>query len=109
LKSGKNIQAREMNMMALETRMKTLGGTHPDTAQSHANLALSLCKAGELKEADEHFKIAVKIYEKHIQSEKHEYAAVVENYAEFLKLSDDQKAADNLIKKAQKKLSKLGD
>ena len=35
-----------MNMMALETRMNVLGGAHPDTAQSHANLALSLCKGG---------------------------------------------------------------
>ncbi|MFC4990997.1 tetratricopeptide repeat protein [Rubritalea tangerina] len=107
LKSEKAAQAREMNMMALEARLKVLGGAHPDTAQSHANLALSLCQGGEAEEANEHFKAAVKIYERNIKSESHEYAAVVENYAEFLKISDDEKSADSLIKKAQKKLSKL--
>ena len=107
LKSEKNTQAREMNMMALEARLKVLGGSHPDTAQSHANLALSLFKGGELNEADEHFKSAVQIYESHIDDQKHEYAAVVENYAEFLKISNREKVADALIKKAQKKLSKL--
>ncbi|MEO1857642.1 MAG: tetratricopeptide repeat protein [Rubritalea sp.] len=108
LKSEKNTQAREMHMMALEARLIVLGGAHPDTAQSHANLALSLSEGGELKKADEHFKSAVNIYEKHIEGETHEYAAVVENYAEFLKMSDNEKVADALIKKAQKKLSKLG-
>jgi len=107
LKLERNTQAREMNMMALENRLKVLGGGHPDTAQSHANLALSLCKGGELKEAEEHFKSAVKIYEKHIKEKNHEYAAVVENYAEFLKMSNNEKTAESVIKKAQKKLSKI--
>jgi tetratricopeptide (TPR) repeat protein len=93
----------------LEIRIKVLGKEHPDTAQSHGNLALSLCKVGELKEAEDHFKLAVKVYEKHIKEEKHEYAAVVENYAEFLKMSDNVTTAESLIKKAQKKLSKVAD
>ena len=46
-------------------------------------------------------------WKKHINEEKHEYAAVVENYAEFLKMSNNEKTAESVIKKAQKKLSKV--
>lgn len=107
LKSEKSTQAREMNMMALEIRLKLFGATHPETSQSHANLALSLCQCGEAEEANEHFLAAVKGYEKHINTETHDYAAVVENYAEFLKISNEGKSADVLVKKAQKKLSQV--
>lgn len=107
LKSDRTAQAREMNMMALEMRLNVLGGNHPDTAQSHANLALSLCQGGESAEANEHFMAAVQIYEKHINSETHEYATVTENYAEFLKISNHPRSADSVIKKAQKNLSKV--
>lgn len=107
LKSEKSTQAREMNMLALEIRMKLLGAMHPDTCQSHANLALSLCQCGEAVEANEHFKASVAGYEKHINTETNDYAAVVENYAEFLKLSNEMKSADVLLKKAHKKLSQM--
>ncbi|MGJ8672066.1 tetratricopeptide repeat protein [Rubritalea sp.] len=107
LKAEKSTQAREMNLMALEIRLKLFGALHADTSQSHANLALSLCQCGESEEANEHFLAAVKGYEKHINTETHDYAAVVENYAEFLKLSNEGKSADVLVKKAQKKLSQV--
>lgn len=107
LKSGYDEQAREMNTMALDGRLKSLGDDHPDTAQSHANLALSLAQTGEGKDARSHFQQAVMIYEKHLVTEMHEYAAVVENYVEFLKASDDTKEAGAVLKKAQKKLSKI--
>jgi tetratricopeptide (TPR) repeat protein len=107
LKSEKSTQAREMHMMALEIRLKVLGATHPDTSQSHSNLALSLCQCGEPMEANEHFIAAVQGYEKHIDTETHDYAAVIENYAEFLKISNEKKSADVLLKKAQKKLSQV--
>ena len=107
LKAEKSSQAREMNMMALEIRLKLLGAAHPDTCQSHANLALSLCQCGEASEANEHFKASVSGYEKHINTETHDYAAVVENYAEFLKISNENKSADVLLKKAHKKLSQI--
>lgn len=107
LKLEKSTQAREMNMMSLEVRLKLFGATHPDTAQSHSNLALSLCQCGEAEEANEHFLAAVQGYEKHINTETHDYAAVIENYAEFLKVSNERKSADVLLKKAQKKLSQV--
>lgn len=107
LKSEKSAQAREMNLIALETRLKVLGGNHPDTAQSHSNLALSLCQCGEADEANEHFKAAVQIYERHISTETHDYAAVVENYVEFLNVADEPKSAESVLKKAQKKLSQI--
>ncbi|MFD2276410.1 tetratricopeptide repeat protein [Rubritalea spongiae] len=107
LKAEKSNQAREMNLMALEIRLQLFGATHPDTAQSHANLALSLSQCGEVGEANEHFLAAVKGYEKNIDTESHDYAAVVENYAEFLKISNEGRSADLLVKKAQKKLAQL--
>jgi len=107
LKSGYDEQAREMHTMALEGRLASLGDDHPDTAQSYSNLALSLAQIGENEQAKEFFLKSLAIYEKHIKTESHEYAAVVENFAEFLNASEDTKGSANVIKKAQKKLAKV--
>lgn len=107
LKSGYDEQAREMNTLALEARLKALGQKHPDTAQSYANLALALTQCGESDNAKKHFEQAIKIYEHHISEQAHEYASVVENFVEFLKDKEDIKSANSLLKKAQKKLTKL--
>lgn len=105
LRSGYNEQAREMHAMALEGRLACFGENHPDTAQSYSNLALSLAQMGEKKQARKHFLKSISIFEKHIKTESHEYAAVIENYAEFLRVSEDKRGSTNVIKKAQKKLS----
>jgi len=108
LATGNIAQAREMNTMALDTRISILGKNHPDTAQSHSNLAMTLAQSGEAKEAKENFQASVEIYERHIKEEGHEYAAVVENYAEFLRQIGDKKGVTALLKRAKKKLSKVG-
>ncbi len=107
LKSGSDAQAREMHTMALEGRLASLGKDHPDTAQSYSNLALSLVQIGDSKQAKELFLKSLAIYEKHIKTESYEYAAVAENYAEFLRASEDAKGSASIIKKAQKKLAKV--
>jgi tetratricopeptide (TPR) repeat protein len=107
LKSGADAQAREMHTMALEGRLACLGDKHPDTAQSYSNLALSLVQMGENKQAKEYFEKSLAIYEKHIKTESYEYASVAENYAEFLRETEDIKGSNNIIKKAQKKLAKV--
>jgi len=107
LKSGYDSQALEMNTIALENRIKIHGENHPDSAQSHANLALSLAQVGQLKESRKHFESAVSIYERFLKSESHEYAAVVENYIEVLKVIGEDKEASALLRKATKKLKKV--
>lgn len=107
LKSGFDGQALEMHTMALEHRLKIHGRNHPDTAQSHANLALSMAQTGDVAGSRKHFEDAISIYERHIQDESHEYAAVVENYIEVLKSVGEEKDASLLLKKASKKLKKV--
>ncbi len=108
LKSGYDDQAREMHTMALEARRFSLGDQHPDTAQSYSNLALCLAQVGETATARDYFQRSLAIYEKHIKEESYEYAAVAENYAEFLRSTSEEKASASVMKKAQKKLAKLG-
>lgn len=107
LKLGYDEQAREMHTMALDARRTTLGENHPDTAQSYSNLALSLAQIGESSTAKDYFQKSLAIYDKHIKEEPYEYAAVAENYAEFLRAMSEEKASANVMKKAQKKLAKL--
>ncbi len=107
LKSGFDGQALEMHTMALEHRIKIHGRNHPDTAQSYANLALSMAQTGDLDGSRGHFEEAIAIYERHIQDESHEYGAVVENYIEVLKAVGEEKEASNLLRKATKKLKKV--
>lgn len=104
-KSGYDEQARDMHQMALTGRLACLGDDHPDTAQSYANLALSLAQMDENKLAKKHFLQALSIFENHIKTESHEYAAVAENYAEFLRATEDEKGSSSVIKNAQKKLA----
>ncbi len=106
LKSGLDAQAREMHTMALDARLTCLGDNHPDTAQSYSNLALCLAQNGEDRSARQHFERALAIYEKHLKTETHEYTAVAENYAEFLRETSDHKASMNVIKKVNKILAK---
>ncbi len=107
LKSGYDSQALEMHTMALEHRVKIHGNNHPDTAQSRANLALSMAQTGDLAGSRDHFDEAIAVYERYIQTASHEYAAVVENYIEVLKALGDEKEASHLLKKATKKLKKV--
>ena len=50
-----------MQMMALDGRRELLGKEHPDTAQTHGNLAATLTELGELDAAEKHYKIAIEI------------------------------------------------
>lgn len=107
LKSGYDEQAREMHTMALESRLESMGKNHPDTAQSYSNLALALAQVGESKQAKVYFEKSLTIYERHIKEEADEYAAVAENYAEFLRAAEDTKGSSSVIKKANKKLARV--
>ncbi|BDS06025.1 hypothetical protein NT6N_10650 [Oceaniferula spumae] len=107
LAAGYSEQAREMQMMALEARIATFGENHLETAQSHANLALALCETQELGEAKKHFQEALKIYEGQLKDAPMDYATVSSNYAEFLRASGDEKNANNIEKRAGKKLKKV--
>lgn len=76
-------RAREMHMMALDGRSVSLGEDHPDTAQSHGNLAAALVGLGENDLATEHFQKAIAIYEKHNGEFEEDLELVKENYAIF--------------------------
>lgn len=107
LKSGYDEQAREMHTMALEGRIASLGENHPDTAQSYSNLALSLAQMGENKQAKEYFVKSLAVFADHVDTAPHDYAAVAENYAEFLRSVEDDKGSAKVMKKAQKKLARV--
>lgn len=107
LKSGYDEQAREMHGMALEGRLASVGENHPDTAQSYSNLALTLAQIGENDGAKKHFLKAIGILGEHIQTESDDYATVTENYAEFLRATEDLKGSSKVIKKAEKELAKV--
>lgn len=107
LRSGYDEQAYEMHRMALEARLELFGKDHPETAQSYANLALALAQMSQIKQSMECFETAIHIYEHYLKQESHEYAAVVENYVEYLQANGYNKEAVQVSKKAQKKLAKL--
>lgn len=107
LKLGHNEQAREMHTMALETRSKIFGKKHPETAQSYGNLALAQAQCGESADSRNNFEQALRIYEHNIASSSYDYAAVAENYVEFLKEMNDTKTAASVLKKAQRRLARL--
>jgi len=107
LKTNLDQQAYEMSRMALESRIAVLGEHHADTAQSYANLALSQAKIGDDEAADESFRKGVLIYEGHMKEDSQEYVVVVENYVEYLRALDRDREANAVLKKAQKKLSKV--
>lgn len=107
LAAGYYEQAREMQMMALEARRAAFGEQHLETAQSHANLALALCETEELDLAKQHFGEALTIYEDQLKSAPMDYATVSSNYAEFLRITGDEKGAANIEKRAGKKLKKV--
>lgn len=107
LVTGYSEQAREMQMMALEARKACMGDKHIETAQSHANLALSLCQTEDLDGAKKHFEEALSIYEIQLGEAQSDYVTVANNYAEFLRVSGDEKAAVQIEKRANKKLKKV--
>ncbi|GAA5495798.1 hypothetical protein Rhal01_01977 [Rubritalea halochordaticola] len=107
LKTGYDEQAYEMHRMALEIRLELFGKDHTETAQSYANLALALARMSQIKQSLECFDTAIHIYEHHLRQEPEEYAAVVDNYVEYLNAYGYFKEAEHARKRADKKLSKL--
>ena len=93
-------------MMALDARSEALGTQHADTAQSHANLALVFMSSGEKDDAVRHFDRALDIYEGNLADNAHDYATVVANYNDFLKMEGEDKKAAALEKRSAKKLKK---
>jgi hypothetical protein len=87
-------QAREMHMMALDTRTNLFGEHHPDTAQSHNNLALALLETGDREWARKHFEKALEAFESLGKEYANDLEAVASNFCDFLRDENDNELAD---------------
>jgi hypothetical protein len=83
-----------MHMIALETRRNLLGEEHPDTAQSHNNLALALLHTGDRSWARRHFEKALTGYEALGLEYADDLEAVASNYCDFLRDEGEANLAD---------------
>jgi hypothetical protein len=83
-----------MHMMALETRRELLGEEHPDTAQSHNNLALALLQTGDRAWAGRHFEKALASFEGLGIAYAEDLEAVASNYCDFLREEGDASLAE---------------
>ena len=83
-----------MHMMALDTRRALLGEEHPDTAQSHNNLALALLETGDRSWARRHFEKALVAFEALGRDHGADLEAVAANYCAFLREEGEPRLAD---------------
>jgi hypothetical protein len=81
-------------MMALEARRELFGENHPDTAQSHNNLALALLQTGDRSWARRHFEKALAGFEQLGTAYAQDLEAVASNYCEFLREEGDASLAE---------------
>ena len=81
-------------MIALETRRSILGEEHPDTAQSHNNLALALLKTGDRSWARRHFEKSLAGYEALGAQYSPDLEAVASNYCDFLREEGEENLAE---------------
>jgi tetratricopeptide (TPR) repeat protein len=106
LAAGYLEQSREMHMMALETRKELFGDHHPDTAQSHNNLALALVEMGDREWARKHFEKALEGFEALGRESDEDLEAVVSNFCDFLRDQNENKLADIIEARVNARLSK---
>jgi hypothetical protein len=90
-----------MHMMALEARRKNFGEDHPDTAQSHNNLALALLNTGDRAWARRHFEKALHAFEVLGGEFQSDLEAVSSNYCEFLRTEGETVLADRIEAQVQ--------
>jgi hypothetical protein len=83
-----------MHMIALETRRNLLGEEHPDTAQSHNNLALALLNTGDRSWARRHFERALADFEALGPQYFEDLEAVASNYCNFLREEGETQLAE---------------
>ena len=83
-----------MQMMALETRRELFGENHPDTAQSHNNLALALLQTGDRAWARRHFEKALAAYEALGSAYAEDLEVVASNYCDFLREEGEASLAE---------------
>jgi Tfp pilus assembly protein PilF len=88
-------------MIALETRRKIFGETHPDTAQSHNNLALALLNTGDKAWARRHFEKALGAFEALGPEYASDIEAVADNYCDFLRSEGEITLADQISSRVQ--------
>ena len=81
-------------MIALETRRNMLGEEHPDTAQSHNNLALALLNTGDRSWARRHFEKALAGFEALGPEYLEDLEAVASNYCDFLREEGETQLAE---------------
>ena len=105
-KSGVLEQAREMHSMALDARIEVLGKDDPDTAQSHANLALVQASLGDHAMAMNSFREALRIYEGRLGTNARDYQTVAANFTDYLRNHGSEKEAAALEKRSLKNLRK---
>jgi hypothetical protein len=85
-----------MHMMALEARRKNFGDDHPDTAQSHNNLALALLETGDRAWARRHFEKSLHAFEVLGGEFLQDLEAVSSNYCDFLRSEGENTLADRV-------------
>jgi hypothetical protein len=88
-------------MMALETRRELFGENHPDTAQSHNNLALALLQTGDRAWARRHFEKALAGFEQLGPAYAQDLEAVASNYCDFLREEGDGSLAELIAGRVQ--------
>ena len=76
------------------TRRALLGEEHPDTAQSHNNLALALLNTGDRSWARRHFEKALTGFEALGPEYSSDLEAVASNYCNFLREEGENSQAD---------------
>ena len=94
-------------MMALETRRELLGENHPDTAQSHNNLALALLQTGDRAWARRHFEKALAGFEKLGTAFAKDLESVASNYSDFLREEGDASLADLINSRVKEVLARV--
>ena len=98
-KAGFLNQAKEMHQTSLTIRNKMLGKAHPDTAQSHNNMALLLMELGEYDEARSHIETALKSFGSLGSDYEEDFQAVRANYTDLLHEIGEYELADELESK----------
>ena len=87
-------------MVALGGRSTIFGAGHPETAQSHGNLALVFVRSNELNAAKDHFNKALDGLELDLENYREDYETIVANFRDVLESVGDRKGLMQLDARA---------
>ena len=105
--SGFLSQSREMHEQALDILSQLKESSEPDLGQSHANLAASLGKIGEIDEALANYQLAVNFLENNLNNGSDIYEITCENYSNLLRQIGKKRKANSIQKKAKRLVTKF--